>query len=57
MTPVGMKEAAEALGVAQVTLRKYKREDPNFPPARWTVSGKEAWPLSVIRRYWINRHK
>lgn len=55
MEPVGIKEAAETLGVAEVTLRAYKASDMGFPASRWRVSGKEAWDLADIKR-WYKKH-
>ena len=40
--PVGALEVAGRLGVRRETVAMWKQRDL-LPPARWTVSGQDAW--------------
>jgi hypothetical protein len=47
--PVGVMEIAEALGVAQDTVNKWRvRHVETFPEPRWYVSGFPAWNLPDV---------
>lgn len=50
---VGVREIAERLGVANVTVRKWKA-DGLMPAPEGTVSGFPAWRWATIRK-WAER--
>ena len=52
-TPVGLKEIGERLGVARVTVDKWRARD-RLPPPRWTVGGHPAWAWCDVEAWAID---
>lgn len=48
LEPVGVLEVAEALGVRQDTVNKWRDRHGDFPEPRWYVSGFPAWNLPEV---------
>lgn len=52
--PVGAKEIAARLGVRRQTVATWKQRGI-LPPARWTVSGEDAWDWKLDIEPWAER--
>jgi hypothetical protein len=52
--PVGGLEVADRLGVKPQTVRMWKLRGL-LPPARWTVSGEDAWDWHADIEPWARR--
>ena len=48
ITPVGVIEIADILGVQPDTVNKWRDRHGDFPEPRWHVSGYLAWNLSDV---------
>lgn len=54
--PVGGLEIAERLGVKRETVAMWKQRGL-LPPARWTVSGEDAWDWHEDIEPWARETK
>lgn len=52
--PVGTKEIADRLRVEQQTAWNWKQRGV-FPPARWTVGGRDAWSWPIDIEPWARQ--
>lgn len=49
--PVGQSDIASRLGVATVTVQKWRERHPGFPAPRWTVSGRPVWEWDEVQEW------